>query len=188
MEKDLDVLHLAECSVQGWCVECFWAQRKASLEDVHTLGPGLPTWIETTRSPFGVGCQACRAWPGQRPSAWTSCSVNSRGMLRHTKFNQHAKTLSHKKAVAAALKGIGGQRMSFSYQFKVPSKKDFRQVLLHVRKQPLGRDSKSNVGSYKHAADDVVPGRGASIEHDEGVDTKSIDNSATGWPQRHAGS
>ena len=118
-----------------------WQLIRRKYELKHTMGPGLPTWIETCWKPFGVGCLVCRAATASR-SVWASCGVECLGALKTWKFNRHEKSHSHRIALASMLESAGMWAGGEGSETVAPSEKDFETVFHHTVMHPVGKGAR----------------------------------------------
>ena len=125
------------------CPTCFFSRHQVELCDEFP-------WLEVCNDPFSLGCKACRKFyhaTGSKRAdcqggVWASQSVTTYSSMQRRALDNHEKSDSHCKAAGQITQGVDGRPHA------TPSSEQFRKVLEHAKKHPLG-DGLSTVGGQK---------------------------------------
>ncbi len=127
--------------------EAYWQRHGNARLKTFLIAPELPTWIETATEPFAVGCLVCRAHSKHQAGDWATCSVCSCGMLHEAKFRTHETSQWHREAVAALLGSVDATLDDVDNA--TPSVAEFKKVLQHLKKAPIGIDGVPGVAGWR---------------------------------------
>ena len=131
--------------ISGRCAACSFQHSRHAIEKRFKIpGTGV-TWIEVQWKPtFAIGCLVCRAFQPAckgKQSPWQNLGVSSYDGVQIGRVAQHAQSAPH----IAAVKALGDE----DQQCTAPSASDFKKVLNHARKNPLGREGVTEVAGHK---------------------------------------
>ena len=140
---------------QGTCSECWFRERQPQLQAEFEVAPGV-TWLHVDWRPFLVSCAVCKAFDdtggpesGRRSSYREGTS--SLGRLKPNNLRLHERSVGHIDALIAmeAAGAVLSQPILVDDEQSPPAAQ-FKQVMGHIRRHPLGRDGVPGVaGNHK---------------------------------------
>ena len=134
--------HSSTCT-RGRCPQCYWERNGPSIIKEFMIADKMPvTWLEESTDPFAIGCLVCRAEYPDSTDSWMTLGVNSYSMVQRNKIQKHCESAMHRKAVTRCLQ-LADDCM------QPPSTAEFKAVLDHCRRNPIGAAGVKSVGGHK---------------------------------------
>ena len=117
----------------------------SSVKNFDRLQEQFP-WLECRTDQFGVGCSVCRkaygegSCPASHGGLWREKGITSHSSLQPRNLQKHQDSRSHQEASDSQAK---------HYEWHAPSAPDFKSLLRHAQKNPVGEAGVASVGGHK---------------------------------------